>query len=144
MKASGASKQDSKQRDIRDWTEGEGMAQANKAKIHARTVANHQQIKKRNIQMQSNDPSKSFFLKRKRVDWVGKQTRDDDMFMFVICNLRSTIHDTPGRNAVLSTTQADDRPIIDFGSDVSTCQKESRIQYSSGGTCANIVVAQCA
>ena len=71
-----------------------------------------------------------FFLKRKRVDWVGKQTSDDDMFMFVICNLRSTIHDTPARNAVLSTTQADDRPIIDFVSDVSTCQRSlaSKIQ----------------
>ena len=78
-------------------------------------------IKKRNIQMQRS--LENFVLKRQRVDWLGKQTRDDDMFMFAICNLRSTIHDTPARNGILSTTQADDRPLIDFGSVVSTGQR---------------------
>ena len=52
------------------------------------------------------------------------------MVMFAICNLKSTIHDTLARNAVLSTTQFDHRPIVDSGSVVTTSQKsfESSIQ----------------
>ena len=46
-----------------------------------------------------------------------------DVFLCVICYLRSTIHDTRARTSNLSTTQADDHPIIDSRSCVSTSPK---------------------
>ena len=52
------------------------------------------------------------------------------MVMFAIYNLKYTVHDTLARNAILSKTQIDHRPIVDSGSVVITGQKsvESIIQ----------------
>ena len=89
--------------DIRERTQADGKhrdrgrkrkekATASKAKVLARPTANHQHTKKTNIQMRNNDPLNNL-VRRDSSALTGEQT-GDDMFMFAICKLRSTIHDT--------------------------------------------------
>ena len=59
----------------------------------------------------------------KQRDIRDRNQGEVDVFMCVICYLRSTIHDTRARTSNLSTTQADDHPIIDSRSCVSTSPK---------------------
>ena len=84
---------------IRDWTHG--MVKANKGEdMKKRKPSAYQEHelpdeKQRSIEFVG--------VQRQRVDWVGEQT-GDGMFMFAICNLRSTIHFADARNSILSTT----------------------------------------
>ena len=53
-------------------------------------------------------------MQRQRVDWVGEQTRDDQTFTFTITDTGHTSTDFHMRSSILSTVQADDRPIVDY------------------------------
>ena len=59
----------------------------------------------------------------KQRDIRDRNQGEGDAFLYAICYLRSTIHDTCARKSNLSTTQADDHPIIDSRSCVSTIPK---------------------
>ena len=52
-------------------------------------------------------------MMRQCVEWVGEQTRCDQTFVCAIADTRPTITDMHMCNALLSTVQADDRPIVD-------------------------------